>query len=145
MMAPEISASVALWRDESPAYVAFRRFFRHRLAVAGAIVLLVVITLAVFAPLIAKYPPDYVDLNAIRQAPTTLHWLGTDSAGRDVWARVLAAGRVSLLVGVVAALISVLIGTMLGALAGILGGAMDTVLMRLTDIVLSIPTIVVIV
>jgi peptide/nickel transport system permease protein len=129
----------------SPADLAFRRFRRNRLAVAGALVLLLVIACALLAPLLISHAPNQVDLNAIRQAPSGSHLLGTDAAGRDVFARLLYAGRVSLLVGVAAALLAVVIGTLLGAIAGLAGGRVDSLVMRLADIVLSFPSIVVII
>ncbi|HVX42678.1 MAG TPA: oligopeptide ABC transporter permease [Mycobacteriales bacterium] len=132
-------------RRRSPAELALRRFRRNRLAVVGAIILVLIVLLALLAPVIAQYPPNKVDLDAIRQSPSGSHWLGTDASGRDVFARILYAGRISLLVGVAAALVSVVIGTILGAIAGLSKGFIDSTLMRLADIVLSFPTIVVIV
>lgn len=107
--------------------------------------LTVVILLAVFAPLVAQQSPTLVDLDAFRKAPSALHWLGTDASGRDVFARVIYASRVSLLVGVAATLVSVSIGTLLGAIAGLARGVTDRVIMRAADVVLSFPTIVVII
>lgn len=138
------TATIAV-RRRSPAELALRRFRRNRLAVVGAVVLAVIVLLALLAPVIAQYPPNKVDLDAIRQSPSGSHWLGTDASGRDVFARILYAGRISLLVGVAAALVSVVIGTILGAVAGLSRGFVDSALMRLADIVLSFPTIVVIV
>jgi len=108
-------------------------------------VLTTVVLLALFAPLITQYEPTGVDLDAIRKAPSALHWFGTDASGRDVFARVVYASRVSLLVGVAAALVSVSIGTLLGAIAGMSRGVLDGLIMRAADIVLSFPTIVVII
>ena len=132
-------------RRRSPAQMATRRFRRHRLAVLGALVLVVIVALAVLAPVLARYQPTHVDLYAVRQGPSSAHWFGTDASGRDVFSRLLYAGRVSLVVGVGAALVSVALGATLGALAGMARGAVDMVIMRLADIVLSFPTIVVII
>ncbi|WTW98996.1 ABC transporter permease [Streptomycetaceae bacterium NBC_01309] len=129
----------------TPARMALRRFRRNKLAVAGAAVLGLVVVLAVFAPLIAQHSPNQVDLDALRRGPSGTHWFGTDSSGRDVFSRVVHAGRVSLLVGVSAALISVVIGTLLGAVAGLVGGVVDSAVMRLADVVLSFPTVIAIV
>ena len=128
----------------SPTQLAVRRFLRNRLAVAGALVLVVVVLAALFAPLIAGHPPNQVDLDAIRQAPSATHWLGTDASGRDVLARMLYAGRISLLVGVAGALLSVVLGTLLGAVAGLAPSFVDSAIMRTADVVLSFPAIVVI-
>lgn len=132
-------------RRRSPAAMAVRRFRRNKVALVGAAVLLVIVLLAVFAPLIAGQSPNAVDLGAIRRPPSGEHWLGTDASGRDVFARLVYAARVSLLVGVVAALLSVLLGTVVGAVAGLFGGWVDSVLMRSADMVLSFPPIVVII
>jgi peptide/nickel transport system permease protein len=121
-----------------------RRFRRNRLAVAGSVVLAAVVLLTVAAPLIAGHPPNSVDLDAVRQGPSGAHWFGTDASGRDVFARTLYAGRVSLLVGLTAALAAMVAGTLLGAVAGLFGGVVDSAVMRIADIVMSFPTVVVI-
>jgi peptide/nickel transport system permease protein len=121
------------------------RFAHNRLAVAGAVALAVVVALAVLAPLVARYHPDAVNLDAARQGPSGAHWFGTDTSGRDVFARTIHAGRVSLLVGLLAAALSAVVGTVLGSVAGLFGGWYDNAIMRLADIVMSFPSIVVIV
>lgn len=131
--------------QRSPGWLAVRRFVRNRLAVVGAIVLFAVIVMSAAAPLLTHYDPNSVDLFSFRQAPSSAHLLGTDSSGRDVFTRVLYAGQVSLVVGLVSSLLAVLLGLLLGAVAGLLGGWVDAVVMRVTDIVLSFPSIVVIV
>jgi peptide/nickel transport system permease protein len=132
-------------QPRSPRRAALHRFTRNRLALAGAIVLVTVVLLALLAPFVTQYPPTRVDLEAVRKAPSVLHWFGTDASGRDVFARVVYASRVSLLVGVAASLVSVTLGTLLGAVAGMGRGLVDGVIMRAADIVLSFPTIVVII
>jgi len=127
----------------SPGRMALRRFLRHKLAIAGVVVLLLVVLVTVFAPLLTAYDPTKVDLSQVRKPPSADHVLGTDASGRDVFARLLYAGRVSLLVGVFSALLAVGIGTLLGAFAGILGGWVDSVIMRVADIFLSFPVLVV--
>ncbi|MEV0155823.1 oligopeptide ABC transporter permease [Micromonospora sp. NPDC050686] len=129
----------------SPARLALRRFTRNRLAVVGAVVLVAVIVAALAAPLLTPYDPTAVDLGAFRQAPSGAHLLGTDSSGRDVLTRLLYAGRVSLSVGLLASLVAVAIGLFFGAIAGLVGGFVDSVVMRATDIVLSFPSIIVVV
>ncbi len=138
---PAIPAAV---RRRSPRGLALRRFVRNRLSVAGAGVLLLVVAAAVCAPAITAYDPTGVDLSAFRQPPSGAHWLGTDSSGRDVFARLLHAGRVSLGVGVSSALVAIVLGTVLGAVAGLAGGLLDGAIMRCADIVLSFPSLVVI-
>ncbi|PZF85870.1 peptide ABC transporter permease [Jiangella anatolica] len=128
-----------------PAGLAWRRFRRHRMAMVGLVTLGVIVVAALLADVIAPHHPNEVDLAAFRQAPSAEHWLGTDSAGRDVFARLLHAGRISLGVGIAASLISVAIGTLLGAVAGLFRGWADTVIMRTADIMLSFPALVVII
>lgn len=127
----------------TPARLAGARFLRHRLAVLGLVLLLLIILLVVLGPLICRFPPDQIDLLARSQAPNPVHWLGTDQTGRDIFARTLSAGRISLLVGVLSTLISVVVGTVLGALAGYFGGWIDNLIMRFVDIVMTFPSIIV--
>lgn len=116
---------------------------RHRVAVVSVFVLIIVGAASAAAGFIAQFDPNTIDLAAVRTAPTAKHWLGTDSTGRDVFARLLYAGRVSLGIGLVAAALAVVIGLALGSVAGMLGGWVDTVIMRLADIFLSFPSLVV--
>lgn len=95
--------------------------------------------LAVLAPVLAPYAPDAIDLANRRQGPSGAHWFGTDDLGRDVLSRVLAGGRVSIAIGLLSALVAALVGVGVGAVAGYVGGWTDTLLMRATDAVLSMP------
>lgn len=123
---------------------AVRRFMRHRMAMAGLVVLILLCLMAIFAPLIAGADPNQGSLRLVRKAPQAGHWLGTDGAGRDVWARLVYASRVSLSVGLVAVAISTAIGVLLGSIAGYCGGKIDSMIMRFTDIILCFPTLLVI-
>ncbi|MFB2596627.1 oligopeptide ABC transporter permease [Herbiconiux sp. P17] len=138
---PTGRAPVAL----SPGRLALRRFARHRLAVVGLVALVVVVLAAVIGPFLLGIDPNLVDPMAIRQPPNADHLLGTDSAGRDVLARLLAGGRVSLLVGLTVAVTATLIGLVLGSIAGFFGGWIDAVLGRVTDVILSFPTLIVVI
>jgi peptide/nickel transport system permease protein len=129
----------------SPGRLALRRFLRHRLALLGLVIIAIIAALAVLAPLVAPSDPFKVDLASFRKPPNAAHLLGTDSAGRDVLSRLLYAGQVSLTVGLVAALMSTGIGLILGSIAGTYGGWVDATIMRLTDVVLSFPALVVII
>ena len=129
---------------EAPSRRILRRFLRHRLAVMGSVVILVLILLAVGAPIVAPIDPLFVDLRAAAQPPDSTHWLGTDAVGRDVWSRLIYATRVSLSVGIVAVGISVIIALLLGTISGYFGGWVDMLIMRLTDIILCIPSLVII-
>lgn len=124
---------------ENPWKVVWRRFKRNRLAVLGAVILLILSLAAIFAPLITPYTLDEMDFMAMDQGPSAKHWLGTDALGRDVFSRLIYAGRISLTVGLVAEGISLFIGVILGALSGFYGGKIDTLIMRLVDIFSCIP------
>lgn len=126
----------------SPGRLALRRFLRHRLALGGTVVLLAIGAVSVLGPLLLGIDPNAVDPMQIRKPPSGDHFLGTDSAGRDVFARLIAGGQVSLLVGLAAALTATLIGLLLGTVAGFLGGWVDATLSRVTDVVLSFPTLI---
>ncbi|WP_246358606.1 oligopeptide ABC transporter permease [Paenibacillus phytorum] len=118
------------------------RFLKHRLAVAGLIFFILLIFIAIFAPILAPYDP-YVVSSTLQSAPSAEHWLGTDAVGRDVLSRLIYASRVSLLVGVGSVAIYVSIGTIVGAVSGYFGGWMDMVFMRMTDIFMSFPSLMV--
>jgi peptide/nickel transport system permease protein len=130
---------VPWWRGK-----AARRFFRHRLALIGLGILIILTSIAVFAPFISEHDPFKGNLRMIRQPPQSGHWLGTDGAGRDVWARLAYASRVSLWVGIASVAIATLIGVVLGSMAGFLRGRVDSAIMRFTDIILCFPTLLVI-
>lgn len=123
---------------ESYLQTVFRRFKKHRLAMVSLIVLGILCVLAILAPVIAPYDPNAI-VGDFGAAPTKEFWLGTDQIGKDVLSRLLYGMRVSLLVGVLATLISTVIGVVLGLLAGYFGGIIDMVIMRITDIVMSFP------
>lgn len=114
--------------------------FSNPLALAGFIIIIIMFLLAILAPWLAPYDPDAFNVKSILLAPSWQHWMGTDGLGRDVLSRMLYGGRISLLVGLVAVGISTAIGIILGALAGYYRGWVDTVIMRLVDIMLSIPS-----
>lgn len=121
-----------------------RRFLRHKLAVVGLVIMIIMVAIAVFAPQIAPHDPNYIDPVAIEDHPSRAHWLGLDQVGRDVLSRVIHASRVSLSVGVVAVSIYVVLGTIMGSVAGYYGGWIDIILTRIADMVLSFPQIMLI-
>ncbi|MGV2910216.1 oligopeptide ABC transporter permease [Bacillus safensis] len=117
------------------------KFFKNKLAVAGSVILLIIIFSAIFAPVIAPYAPEHQDLLKRLQPPSAEHFMGTDKFGRDIFSRVLYGARVSLLVGFVSVVGAITIGTVVGAVAGYFKGFIDSLLMRFVDVVLSIPDI----
>jgi len=120
------------------------RFRQHRLAMVGAVLLGLLVVAALAAPVIAP-SPFHVSLIARNKPPTTAHWFGTDASGRDIYARLVYAGRISLSVGLVAVAIYATIGIVLGAVAGYFGGAVDGTIMRLADVFLAFPSLIVII
>ncbi len=122
------------------AFVPFmKRFSKNRAGVIGAIVLLLIVIAAVFAPVLAPYDPTTQNLANRLQPPNLEHLLGTDELGRDQLSRVMHGGRASLTVGLGAMVISVAVGLLVGLAAGFFGGLLDTVLMRLTDGIMAFP------
>ncbi len=137
---PELATPVEVrtrsrWED-------FRRaFFSNRLALFGAVILAVFILIAVFAPLIAPYGPLQQDLAGKFAPPSAAHPFGQDELGRDILSRVIYGARISLTAGLAAVGIATTVGTLVGVTAGYLGRWPDSVLMRLMDVVLSFPSI----
>jgi peptide/nickel transport system permease protein len=122
----------------------WRRFCKHRLALAGLVVLSVLVLGAVLGPILSPFGFDDIDLNHTKEAFSWTHPLGTDELGQDTLVRLLYAGRISLSIGLFAALFSVVIGSLIGALSGFYGKLVDGFLMRFADIMLSVPTLMLI-
>jgi peptide/nickel transport system permease protein len=120
---------------------ALRRFLRHRLAMGGLVVLLFLGVVAIFADFFAPYPYDEPDFNFLVSPPTMegKHYFGTDFLGRDSLSRVIYGLQTSMWVALVVSLLATFIGTMIGAISGYFGGWIDNLLMRLTDLVLTLP------
>ena len=144
-MSESARGPIVVPRRETPLQKAHRRFLRHRPAIAGTIILVIIVVGAIFAPFVAPQDPTAIDLELVDQPPSVHHWLGGDRSGREVWSRVIYGIRVSLVVGFGAVGLYVLIGTLLGLFSGFAGGAVDQLLMRLTDTVLSIPTLLLVI
>lgn len=123
----------SLWSD------AWNQFRKHRLALVGSIVLLVLIVLSFLGPFVWERTP--IDFTKSMQGPSLSHPMGTDDLGRDIMARVFWGGRVSLSVGIVAVIISITVGMLIGAAAGFFGGFIDSALMRFTDMAISLPVL----
>ncbi|MDB6170347.1 MAG: binding-protein-dependent transport system inner rane component [Verrucomicrobia bacterium] len=122
----------------SPWHDAWSRLRKNHLAVSGGIILVALTLLCVFGPLFSQsYQDQSLDLGAT--APGAAHWLGTDTLGRDLFARLLYGGRISLMVGLVATVVALTIGVAYGAVAGFLGGKTDRVMMRIVDIMYALP------
>jgi peptide/nickel transport system permease protein len=123
----------SLWSD------AFRQFRRHRLAMFGVATFCLLLLATLLGPLLYHTPTDLIDYGAGLLAPSIDHPFGTDDLGRDLLARALLGGRVSMAVGVVAVVIAISLGTLVGSVSGFFGGRADSLLMRLTDLFLALP------
>jgi oligopeptide transport system permease protein len=142
----QIVKGASLWRD------AWKRLLRNKLAVFGMIVLAIMVVAVVIGPAIIYWATGYTfdliptDRSLVKAMPPSLnHLMGTDDAGRDIFARVLQGGRISLMVGIISTTVSLIIGVSYGATAGYLGGRIDNIMMRFVDILYSIPYILIVI
>jgi peptide/nickel transport system permease protein len=121
---------------------AWRRFARERIALVGLAAIAVILFGVIFGPMLLPYSPVAIDHLTIGypQPPSAAHWLGTDLLGRDVLARALLGGRVSITIGFTAMLVAIVFGTIYGAISGTAGGAVDAVMMRIVDALFSFPS-----
>jgi peptide/nickel transport system permease protein len=124
------------------AYAGWRSFARNRLALVGLVLVLALVVLAVLAPWIAPHPPTVGDLAQRLQPPSATHWFGTDDQGRDIFSRLLHGSRITLFVVVLVAVLAAPIGLLVGTAAGYAGGWVDALLMRITDIFLAFPRLI---
>ena len=122
---------VGYWAD------AWRRFKQNKIALAAGILLLILIFFIIFGPAISGYNYEAMDQSAINQLPSAEHWFGTDTLGRDLFARVWQGGRISIIIGLVAAAVSSIIGSIYGGIAAYFGGTVDDIMMRIVEVLLS--------
>lgn len=129
------------YKKRSQLSLIWRRLRRNRLAMLGLALMSAILLLAVFADVIADYTTQVVGMNMAQrlQPPNASHWFGTDGYGRDVFARIIHGSRLSLSLSIISMMIAVAIGSMIGAISGYFGGRVDDVLMRLMDMLLAIP------
>lgn len=118
------------------------KFLRNTSLVVGAIISLAIICCAIFAPYIATHGIEQMDMRNRFAGPTLTHWLGTDNFGRDLWSRLVFGARISLTISIISVACSAIVGTVVGLAAGYFGGWVDMLLMRITDIFLGFPAIV---
>ncbi|MCD9186847.1 MAG: ABC transporter permease [Pyrinomonadaceae bacterium] len=136
----------SLWKD------AWKRLLKNKLAVFGLIVMIVMIIAVIIGPAIIRWATGYTyyyippENELVKSFPPSLqHPMGTDDAGRDILARVLQGGRISLMVGIISTIVSLIVGVSYGAIAGYLGGSIDNLMMRIVDILYSIPYILIVI
>jgi len=116
-----------------------KTFLKNKAAFASLLFIAMIILFAFFAPLVARHDPSAIDTNSILAAPSGAHIFGTDTLGRDIFARIVYGSRISLAIGFIAVGIAVLIGTVFGSIAGYYGGKADSIMMRFVDIMLCFP------
>jgi peptide/nickel transport system permease protein len=122
-----------------PWQIAWERFRKNKIALVGASMFIIIVLAVVFIPILSPYEISAFDLQDKEMPPSAKHWLGTDEQGRDVMLRLFTGGRISILVGLMAAGVSVTLGSLIGGMAGYYGGRIDNLLMRFAEIVYSIP------
>lgn len=137
----EVTAPLATARAGNRRSVSARTL-SHPSSVIGGTIVIFFTLVAIFAPLISPFDPNASDWLAVRQAPSALHWFGTDDLGRDILARVIYGARASLSAGLIAVVIAIALGVPLGLLAGYFGGVLDAVISRFTDALLAVPFLV---
>ena len=120
---------------------AWARFRKNKLAMLSLVFLAAMVLLAIFVPILSPYAYDEMDFSQINALPSAEHWLGTDKFGRDILVRLMYGARISLTIGVAAAALNLVIGVTYGVICGYIGGKTDMILMRLVDIIYSVPTL----
>lgn len=123
----------------TPMEQAIHRFRKNKLAIMGLIVLLLLILIVIFIPIMIKHDPNKVDLLNLLGKPSAKNWIGTDELGRDVFTRIMYGGRVSIAIGIFSAFTAIFIGTLIGSLSGYYREWVDAILMRFTDLILTLP------
>ena len=136
------AAFIELTEPRSFLYKAFRQILRNKQAILGFSVLLVLVLAAVFAEQIAPYDPYKTNYSNVKQPPSAEHFIGTDELGRDGFSRLIYGARISLMVGIIVSGISTTIGVALGAIAGYFGGIADMIIMRVVDLMMAFPFLV---
>lgn len=120
----------------------WERFCSNRRALAGLILLAVIVAVALIGPIVSPYPYDGMDTSVSNQGPSLAHWFGTDQMGRDEFTRVLYGARISLMIGFVATAVNMIIGIIYGGIAGYVGGRADNIMVRIMDVVQSVPAMI---
>ncbi len=125
--------SISLWQD------AWQQLGKNKLAMLSVYVLGIMVSTAILAPVLSPYSYEIQNLDLGASPPSLQHWFGTDTLGRDLFTRVLYGSRISLMVGFIATLVALLIGVLWGAVAGYMGGRVDSIMMRIVDILYAVP------
>lgn len=128
------------WKDTS-FFITMKQFSRNKMALVGLVIILLLLLMGIFAPLLAPYDYTMVDPIHANQAPSAAHWFGTDKYGRDILSRIIWGARYSLGIGVGSSVIGVVVGIIFGAIAGYFGGIVETLILRVCDVIQSVPNI----
>ena len=128
-----------VYKGQSELKRAFVELSKNKLAMLGLYIFVFELIIALISPLIMPYDYTAMDSTALRQAPSAAHWFGTDNLGRDILSRIMYGGRYSLTMGLIATCLSTFIGMAIGAIAGYAGGAVDNIIMRILDVIQSLP------
>lgn len=131
--------SMTYWQD------AWRRLRKNKVAIASLIVLILMVVMTIIGPMISKFHFDAMNKGMENLAPNSTFWFGTDNLGRDLFARVWEGGRVSIMIGLIGAIIDTVVGVIYGGIAGYMGGIVDDIMMRIIEILASIPYLVIVI
>lgn len=134
-----VRPNINFWQD------AWRRLKQNKVAIVSLILLSIIILMTIIGPYLSKYAFDAVDYNALDKTPFGDHWFGTDYLGRDLFTRLWEGGRISLIIGFVGTLIELVVGSIYGGVCGYFGGRVDTIMMRIIEIVSSVPYLLVVI
>jgi peptide/nickel transport system permease protein len=132
----------AIPQEKTPLQLAMARFGHNRIAILGFAIVVLLILASVFANYLTRYDPTKRDVKIRLSAPNGEHWMGTDALGRDIYTRILYGGRISLWIGMASVLLSLVLGVPLGLISGYSGGVVDTIIMRIMDLILAFPGII---
>lgn len=131
--------SLSLWKD------AMLRFRSNKLAMVGLIIIVLIILMAIFAPMFSRYDYSTTNLLNADKPPSKDHWFGTDDLGRDIFVRTWVGARISIFIGVAAAVLDLLIGVIWGSISGFRGGRTDEIMMRIADILWAVPSLLMVI
>lgn len=134
-----VRPSISYWQD------AVRRLKMNKVAMASLVVLLLIVVLCIIGPYVYPHPYNEQNIEITNQGPSLQHWFGLDDLGRDIFARIWIGGRVSLTIGIVGAVISLAVGVLYGGISGYFGGIVDDVMMRIVEILVGVPYMVVVI
>ena len=134
-----VRPSISYWQD------AVRRLKKNKVAMISLFFLIFIILMCIFAPYIYPHPYNEQNIEITNQGPTLEHIFGLDDLGRDIFARIWMGGRVSLAIGIVGALVSLVVGTLYGGISGFCGGIVDDIMMRILEVLVGIPYMVVVI